>query len=412
MRFKVGSALVLAALLSAGCANTENKQEISEQLVPLKSVDMRVVNSANAFGLRMYEQLSKTSPYENRFVSPLSVSTALALAYNGAAEETKEAMGKAMGIDEIELEQLNDGYHELISRLRRSKTGDTELMIANSLWMREGKPFHDYFVQRASDELFAEATVLDFESSDAVRTMNEWVKDTTSGKITEMVKEVDPGTMLYILNAVYFQGAWTVPFEPEFTKKDEFIGPRGQAIPVDMMARGGSFEYTVNPDYEAIRLPYGKYESAVMTIFLPNEDVGLAELQRSIANKPNLVTEPFEVRQGRIELPRVKFEYQIALNDTLKALGMEAAFDRNKADFSLMAPEPPNLFIGNVEHKTYLELNEQGTTAAAATAIEMMEGAAQPDNLFHMKVNRPFMFAITDQDTGCILFIGTIAIPT
>lgn len=240
--------------------------------------------------------------------------------------------------------------------------------------MREGKPFHDSFVQRVADDLFAEAAELDFNNPDSVQTMNDWVKEETSGKITDMVKEIGPETMVYVLNAVYFQGAWTVPFEPSFTKKDEFYGPLGRAIPVDMMAKGGMFEYDVKPDYEAIRLPYGKDESAAMTIFLPNEGVGLDELQRSMADEPNLVTEPFELRQGRVELPRVNFEYQISLNDALIALGMGEAFDPNKADFSLMAPEPPNLFIGKVEHKTFLEMNEQGTTAAAATAIEMEAG--------------------------------------
>ncbi|WP_239614298.1 serpin family protein [Cohnella mopanensis] len=413
MKLKGAVAIVVAALLVVGCGKEKDKQDIPKPFnSPLSSVDKRLVEASNAFGFRMLQDISKSKPETNRFVSPISISTALALVYNGAAGESKEAMGKAMGINEFKLDDLNNGYRDLIHRLRRSDDGGNELSVANSLWMREGKTFHDSFVQRAKDNYNAEATELDFKSPNAVQKMNEWVEQHTNGKITDIVKDIDAEAMLFVVNAVYFQGAWSEPFQPGITKKADFYSAKDQSFSVDMMARGGHFEYFANSDYEAIKLPFGKDESAFMTVFLPSERTGLSQLQEKLARDPKLVSMPFEVRQGSIELPKVKFEYQIELNDALKSLGMEEAFDQTHGNFSLMAPEPPNLYIGSVKHKTFLDMNEQGTVAAAATVVEMLAGAAQPEDPFRMTVNRPFLLTITDKETGCILFIGTVTDPT
>jgi serpin B len=278
--------------------------------------------------------------------------------------------------------------------------------------MREGVPFHESFVQQSLTDYSAEANQLDFDSSNAAKKINSWVERHTDGHIKEMVKDISPNSVLYLLNAVYFEGAWTEPFRSESTNRAEFYLSDEEAVTVEMMSKGGHYEYAQKDGYEAVRLPLGKGESASLVIFLPDSNRGaLHTLQEKLAADPSLVTEPFDIRSGIVDLPKVKIEYSVDLNEDLKGLGMGKAFDPIRADFSRMAPEPPNLFISKVEHKTTLDINEEGASAAAATKVEMMEGAAQPENPFHITINRPFILSIVDRDTGTILFVGTIVNP-
>lgn len=411
MLMKNGLLILAATLLITGCGKEEAEKVAYKRQFSLEDLDKRVVKASNAFGLGLYTDISKNNPDANVFLSPLSVTTALALAYNGASGNTAEAMGSTLGLNGMKLDEVNRGYRVMLELLHRSEDGGTELTIANSLWMREGEPFRDSFVRRSVEDYSAEASEIDFDNPDAAKVMNGWVKKHTNGKIIDMVESIAAESMLYVLNAVYFQGAWLEPFQPEATTQSPFFVSENNTVTVDMMSQGGRYEYVQNSEYEAIRLPFGKDASASMTIFVPvgNNDIG--KLQEKFAVNPELVTEKFDFRQGRLELPKVKFEYGATLNDSLRALGMGEALDPLKADFSKMAPEPPNIFISKVEHKTYLEINEQGTFAAAATKVEMMAGGAQPEDPFRMTVNRPFLLSIADRGIGCILFIGTVMNP-
>jgi serine protease inhibitor len=403
--------LISVMLLCTACASSTEKPEKSVRQFSITNLDPRIVKASNSVGLKIYREITKSQPDQNVFMSPLSVSSALAIVYNGAAGATESAMATALGLNEMTKEEVGQGYRTMLDILNHPVDPDLHLSVANSIWMRKGKSFHDDFVQRSQVDYAAEVSVLDFNSPSAIRTMNRWVKDRTNGKIPSIVDRIDPQSVLYVLNAVYFEGTWTEPFLPDSTTVSDFHISATNTAEVKMMSRGGHYEYAEEAGYQAIRLPFGKNATSSMVILLPDEDKGLIALQEKIAADPTLLTSTFNIRQGRLDLPRVKFDYKVTLNEMLKKIGMSEAFNPKLADFSTMAPTPPNLFINNVEHKTFLEINEQGTTAAAATKVEMLAGSAQPDNPFHMTVNRPFLLAIVDQETGSILFVGTVVNP-
>jgi serine protease inhibitor len=414
---KLSFLMLSVMLLCTSCASSMKEQvkpEESEKKVrqfSITNLDPRIVKASNSVGLQIYREITLAQPGQNVFMSPLSVSSALAMVYNGAAGATETAMATALGLNEMTKEEVGQGYRTILDLLNHPIDPDLHLAVANSIWMRKGKTFHDDFVQRSKVDYAAEVSVLNFNSPSAIRTMNRWVKDRTNGKIPTIVDNIDPLAVLYVLNAVYFEGKWTEPFLPDSTTVSDFHISATDNVNVKMMSRGGNYEYTEEAGYQVIRLPFGKKTSSSMVILLPDEEDGLIALQERIAADPTLLTTTFNLRQGRLELPRVKFDYKVTLNEMLKTIGMSEAFNPEKADFSAMAPAPPNLFINNVEHKTFLEINEQGTTAAAATKVEILVGSAQPDNPFHMTVNRPFLIAIVDQETGSILFVGTVVNP-
>lgn len=404
--------IAVAFLMSTGCKEKMLEKSELKREFALKDLDARIVKESNRVGLSLYSDISRKKPDENIFLSPLSISTALALTYSGASGETATEMRKSLGFDKLTNEQIGHGYRVLLDLLSHSQDDGIGLDIANSLWMREGVPFHDSYVQQSRIDYSAEANQLDFNSSNAAKKMNNWVERHTDGHIKEMVKEISSNSVLYLLNAVFFEGAWTEPFRPEGTNRAKFHLIDADAITVEMMSKSGHYEYAQKDGYEAVRLPFGKDESASMVIFLPAPRSGaLRSLQEKLAADPALVTEPFDLRSGRVDLPKMKIEYSVNLNEDLNGLGMGIAFDPIRADFSRMAPEPPNLYISKVEHKTTLDINEQGASAAAATKVEMMAGAAQPENPFHIALNRPFILSIVDRDTGTILFVGTIVNP-
>ncbi|WP_256757406.1 serpin family protein [Cohnella sp. WQ 127256] len=413
MKKIVNLLVIFTAFVCSSCQNGNTVESVEHQReYTLADLDTRIVEASNRFGLTLFSELSKQKSDDNVFISPLSISSALSLVNEGATGETTKALMKTLELGTMSKEEVGQGYRMLLDLLRSSEDRDVELNVANSIWMREGQKFHEAFVQRSRTSYHAETNQLDFNSPSAVKKMNNWVDQQTNGKIKEMVKVIHARSILYVLNAVYFKGAWSQPFQPQATSEGKFHVPDSEAVSIELMSKSGHFEYTKQPEYEAIRIPFGKKESASMVIFLPEAAEGsVNQVLQKLTADSELITKPFELRQGRVDLPKVKFDYSISLNDALQAMGMGEAFDEVRADFSLMAPQPPNIFISKVDHKTTLEINEQGTEAAAATKVEMLAGSSEPSDPFHMTIDRPFIVAIVDQVTNSILFIGTVVNP-
>lgn len=408
---KVSLLMLVTVLMTSACGKAAVDLPNSVRQYSLTDLDKRIVAASNSFGLQLYREISRANPDTNVFISPLSVSSALSMAYNGAAGTTEEEMAKTLGLEGMTKTEAGYGYRIALDLLTHPSDTEIGMQVANSLWMRKGVPFHDAYVQQSKADYAAEVSELIFSSPSAARTMNRWVKNKTNGKITEMVDNIKPQSVLYILNAVYFEGMWTNPIIPESTKSSEFHTSATERVTVRMMTSGGQYEYVQADGYQAVRLPFGKKESVSMVILLPDEEMELEGLQEKLAEDTTRLTEPYKKRPGRVELPRVSIEYEAGLNDPLKMMGMKEAFVPNSADFSSMAPAPPNLFINSVTHKTFLEITEQGTVAAAATKVEMLAGSAPPEDPFHMTMDRPFVLAIVDHDTDSILFVGTIMNP-
>ena len=284
---------------------------------------------------------------------------------------------------------------------------DATLNIANSLWLKEGYPFLEDFVTRTEDYYLAKVTEMDFTDPKAADEINQWVKQKTNGKIEEMIENIEANTVAYLINAIYFYGEWEHSFDKQQTFEDTFYvrgsNPKQQLF----MRQTNPFNYYENEQMQAIDLPYKDNELS-MIVMLPKEGILLDEIYGELTYEQwiNWVSQ-FNKQEVSITLPKFQMDYSTNLNDPLINLGMPSAFS-GKADFSEMV-ENGGVYIDEVLHKSYIEVNEKGTEAAAATSVEMKETASPV--MKAMNVNRPFFFVIQDNESGIILFMGEVNSP-
>ena len=384
----------------------QNKKTASD------NVDSRLVSANTRFGFKLFSEVGKLDAGKNLFISPASVGLALAMTYNGAVGETKEGMERALEVQGMNHAELNRAYADLKATLENPDP-KVQLNIANSLWAKKGITFNPDFIQRNKQFYGAEVTALDFGDPNAPATINAWVAHNTKGKIDKIVDQIDAQSILFLINAIYFKGAWAVEFDKAKTKEDPFNSAGGKQKPHPMMHQSGNYSYYEGSDFQAVSLPYGAGRVS-MYIFLPAKGVGLDSFQKSLtaANWDGWMKR-FAVTEGEVVLPRFKVEYEVALDEVLKTMGMGIAFDPDRADFSGMVQSSEKVFISRVKHKTFAEINEEGTEAAAVTSVEMRATSAmRPQKTFRMVVDHPFFCAIRDNKTGTLLFMGSIVDPT
>lgn len=426
MQGKWLSLLVLGAFLwnLIGCGTPGIPSEENRENLPARSnrpkspgsdqakaetPQTKLVKAYNEFGFALLAQLVKQDTNQNLFLSPLGLATALTMTYNGAAGETKEAMAKVLGLAKIELEEVNQASAELRHALENLDP-KVELILANSLWARQGIDFKADFLERNRQFFGAEIATLDFDNPQAPALINQWVESRTKGKINKIVEDkIDPETVLFLINALYFKGKWKVEFDKKKTQEGIFYLSDGKPKPVARMVQSGKYPYFKGEKFQAISLPYGEGRISLF-LFLPGKGTPLSEFLKQL-NRQNWEQwqAQFHPMEGDIAIPRFKIEYEKELSEALKALGMAVAFDRARADFSGMRPIPPTLFIQRVKHKAVMEVNEEGTEAAAATSVEI--GITSVPQKFTFVVDRPFFFAISDNQTGAILFMGAVMEP-
>jgi serpin B len=322
-------------------------------------------------------------------------------------------MMNVLGIQGMSLEEVNRANAALRAALANLDS-KVQLNIANSLWARQGLAFEPEFLRRNQDSYQAVVTELDFNDPRAAAVINEWVNQQTRGKIKRIVEAINPLATLFLLNAIYFKGYWRVQFDPAKTKEDTFTLLDGRQKKHPMMARSGQFDYYRGQGFQAVSLPYGSGDIR-MDVFLPDQNSSLMEFQQKLTAKEWTKMTQFNRTEGHLVLPRFKIEYETDLNDALKALGMEIAFDPARADFTGICAVPPaqNVYIDQVKHKTFVEVNEEGTEAAAVTSINMVAAGLtlSPPKPFTMIVDRPFLCAIREKKTGAVLFMGSIVNP-
>lgn len=400
------------ALIGAAGAATLIFANGSKPIPPKESsepVNPKLVTADTAFGIGLFQQLVKHDAGKNVFISPASVSLALSMTYNGASGTTKDAMAKTLGLAGMSLEDVNKANSALLANLQGPGPG-VELKIADSLWARDGVLFEKDFMSRNREFYHAEITNLDFDKPDAAGVIDAWVRKKTNGKIDKIVGQISPLAILYLINAVYFKGEWQDKFDEKLTHDGEFTIPDGSKKTVKMMKQNGEYRYMEEPGFQAVSLPYGKGRMS-MYVFLPSKDSGLSEFMKTLTpeNWTNRM-HSFATREGEIKLPKFKIEYEATLNDALKSMGMGVAFSQDQADFSAMTPIRP-VWISSVKHKTFVEVNEKGTEAAAVTSVTIRATAMPPSARFKMIVDRPFALAISDNQTGALLFLGAITDP-
>ena len=360
------------------------------------------------FDTDLFKASFSASKNKNVVVSPFSVKMALSMAAQGANGKTLEEMNKVIGLDETS----NEYFRRLIEDA--AKDGDITLNIANSVWLRQGLEFNQEYLDILNQYYMAQASTLDFGNPSSKDTINKWVSEKTNGKIEEIVDKIEPLDIAFLINAIYFNANWSTPFEEGYTSKKDFTLLDGSKVKADLMSKTAHLLYQENNEFQAVELPYGENERYVMRVYLPKEDVKFDKFVKGI-DKESLQQwgGDFGSMKGVLELPKFKTEYSNSMKDILISMGIKEAFNSNSADFSKMVTvEGQNVYISEVMHKTYIDVNEKGTEAAAATSIEMSATSApQPEEMFEMIVDRPFVFTIDDKESGEILFIGAIINP-
>jgi serpin B len=370
-------------------------------------------SSNNEFALELYQQLSSQSG--NLFYSPFSISQALAMTYAGAKGETEKQIASTLHFDLTQAD-LHAAFNALSATLA-GRAGDKdqggfELNIANALWGQQGFAFQPEFLDTLALNYGAGMQAVDFAASDAARqTINDWVAEQTKDKIQDLIPEgaLNDLTRLVLTNAIYFKAAWLLPFDEKTTQNDTFDLLDGSEVQVPMMRQVESFGYLKAEDYEAVELFYEGRELS-MVILMPDEDQFAAFEQNLKAATVQSIIDQLAVERLDLSMPKFKVESSFGLAETLAAMGMLDAFDVASADFSGMTGQP-DLYITDVVHKAFVDVNEIGTEAAAATGAVMGVKSMPTGEPIQVKIDRPFLFVIRDVETGAMLFFGRIVQP-
>jgi len=382
----------------------DNPVSVYNPVLPrtLSKSELELIVSSNKFGFNLFKKILENDKEANIFISPLSDSMALGMVYNGARGTTQEAMQKTLELEGMDLQEVNEAYKNLINLLINLDS-QVVLQLANSIWYRHDLYVESEFINLNRDYFNAEVTALDFSSPDAVDIINGWVNTHTNGKIKKIVKPIDLQIgLMFLINAIYFKGNWTYKFDSENIVDGIFYLQDGTQKTVKMMNQEREFSYFSHNEFQAIDLPYhtGNFS---MTVILPKRDYTIDEIIAGINNETwNTWMNNFSSTEMSFSMPKFKYEYEINLNEILKTLGMDIAFS-GEADFTGMSP---GLFIGKVLHKSFIEVNEEGTEAAAATVVRMDRAMGES-----MIVNRPFLFVVRESISGTILFMGKITEP-
>jgi serpin B len=368
----------------------------------LRAAEVELVGAANAFSFDLFRRLSAAQKDSNVFTSPLSASMALGMAMNGAAGTTYEQMRATLGFRTATDQEIGESYKSLIALLRGLDPA-VDVRIANSIWYAAGFPFTQSFLDAGQSWFDAKVTSLDFASPSAPATINGWVSTATAGKIPTILDRIEDGQVMFLINAIYFKGSWREKFDPAQTRDAQFRGVAGSQ-PMKLMHRHGTVASLRTPDFAAVDLPYGN-SAYTMTVVLPNEGKSVDAVAASLsATDWATWTSQFHEGELDVELPRFKLEWERMLIPDLRALGMRDAFLDGGADFTRMSPRGRELFISVVKQKTYVDVNEEGTEAAAVTNV----GVSLTSAPLPFRVDRPFVFVIRERLTGTVIFIGKI----
>lgn len=402
--------VILVFALCLSCSDTCVEPDCDRPRL-LTAEEQHLVSAYNTFGLKIFQELVKDAePDSNVFISPLSISMALGMTLNGAAGETEEAMKTTLEFGDMDTEDINQCYRSVIDLLTELDPG-VVFEIANSIWYRPRlDPLQD-FLDACSGYFDSEIRPLDFSRPDAPDTINAWVSEKTHEKIEEILYgPIDPSTVMFLINAIYFLGDWTYQFDPDLTRDGWFEPSDGVQIPCRMMQQPGpeeisEYSYLETDEFQAVDLPYADGWFS-MTLILPKEGISIDHvISRCDQATWAAWMDGFQPCEGRIQIPKFEITYEESLNTVLKKMGMEIAFGSG-ADFSRITGDH-SLFISSVRHKTYVKVDEAGTEAAAVTIVELRETAVG----FEMCLDRPFLFVIREQHSGTVLFIGKMVNP-
>jgi serine protease inhibitor len=401
----------LALLLLTGCGSStapggDLPPILTELPRTLSPSELRIVEGANAFAFDLLREATKAlAPDSNAFLSPLSVSMAVGMTLNGANGDTYDAVRTALRLDGMAEAEINQGYRDLMTLLV-GLDSRTEMRIANSIWGDATLPIEPAFTDVSRTFFDAEVSTLDFGSPEALAAINDWVSGKTNGKIPKLLDDLSPDEVLFLVNAIYFKGKWRSAFDAKDTRDGPFHGADGRNRAARLMWQMEDLRYDETEDYQAVDLLYGNGAFA-MTVLLPKAGRTPAAVLAGLNQESwAALAGRFAETEVTLTFPRFRLEYGRRLNDDLGALGMGIAFGGNADFYRIADVRPERLYITRVDQKTFVEVNEEGTEAAAATGVGV--GPTSGSEPLEMKVDRPFVFAIRERLSGAVVFLGVM----
>ncbi len=405
MKTRVLYFLTVAMFVLSSCEKDKSQTKRAPKQLQMTEKSAAVIQQSNTFGIELFKKISQAES-GNLMFSPLSASTALTMLLNGCSGDTWSQINTMLGYDGMTQDEVNQAYISLISQLL-AVDPQVQLAIANAVFYKKSFLVKDLFLNTMKTDFSSEIEALDFSQPSALETINGWASDNTNGKIPKVLDEISSDAVMFLMNALYFKGSWTGEFDAGLTQDDQFYLENGTTANVLMMNGNiQSATYSAN-NFAAIELTYGQANFS-MIILLPNET--LADFIEGFAEDDWLeMTTWFDQNQGIAErlvsMPKFKFSFEKQLNDQLSSLGMVNAFVPGLADLSGISDA--DIYVDFVKQNTFIDVNEEGTEAAAVTTIGIVE-TSMPESFL---VNRPFVFAIRERTTNTILFIGKVVNP-
>lgn len=400
--------ILLIVLLSAVLASCNLFQPSEPKQIELSPKSATLVESNNNFGYSFFEEILKNEEAgKNVMVSPLSVSQALSMAINGAGGNTFTQMQQVLGFADFSLSDLNECNQTIVSSLI-DHDPKVKMEIANSIWYRNDFTPKTTFIDNNKKYYGAEVSSYDpSKPDDAKNKMNNWVEDKTNGKIDKIIDEVTPDNVMFLINAIYFKAKWKSEFKKRDTRQESFTLDNGSVKKVETMIGEVKLAYYNEEKFSIVKLPYGAGKFNLL-IYLPEDGYTTADIAGEIEKTDFEKLKALTLSERDLWLPKFEFSYDNQLNDELISMGMPEAFDSNFANFSGISDM--GLFISKVMHKTYIKTDEEGTEAAAVTSISFDMTSIGPEGI--IKIDRSFLFAIVEEDTHAILFMGRVVDPT
>jgi len=408
MKIKLLILPVFLLVAFSGCEKETVKPTHEPKVLKLPANALEVISKSNDFGIELF---NKTASVEegNIMLSPLSASAALTMLLNGCSSETYNQIQEMLGFEGMTSSEINGTYKSLVEQLLKVDP-EVKLAIANAIWYRQDFQVKPPFLDTMSTSFSAHVEALDFSLPSALTTMNKWANDNTFGKIPKVLDEISPDAVMFLMNALYFKGTWTYQFDKSKTNTEIFYKEDGSPIGVDMMHVTLNAKFFSNSDFKAIELNYGRTNFSMIAI-VPTGS--LTDFYQNFSiDSWNTISNSFHSTETQLEwevsLPKFKFSYEKVLNDQLKSMGMIDAFESDIADLSGISDA--DIFVSFVKQNTFVDVNEEGTEAAAVTTIGIeLTSVGNPNEFI---VNKPFIFAIQERTTNTILFMGKVADPT
>lgn len=406
---KLAAVFIIFTLMAMSCSKSE--EELPNEPVPINLTQDQValIESGNSFAFDIFMKiLSGAGENENVMISPLSISYALSMTLNGADGATRDSMLKALRMNGITPDEINDSYKNLTGALL-SVDKRVLISIANSVWVEKNFTVKKSFTDILTNYYDAESRSFDINDAAAPDKINVWIEDKTNGLIKEMIDKLEDNTVMLLINAIYFKGKWKSQFDKSKTVEMPFFKSGGNQVNVPMMKQKNDFRVHEGDGFVVAEFPYGQ-GNFVMDIIIPNDQSGFNNTLAMVSdeNYTSWINQ-MNKRETDLSFPRFKYGFRKKLKDTLTDMGMGIAFT-DGADFSNIN-DMYDLLINDVAHQSFIETNEEGTEAAAATVVEIGLTSAPPTPLV-LKLDHPFIYIIRETTTNTIIFMGRVADPS